>query len=328
MENQDEIFSQLRNAGASVAGACGVMGNIEIESGGNPEAYNPNEDAIGLCQWEGGRKTELEAYAAHYGGSSTDLHIQIGFLIEEAKARGNWQAVTEATDAAACAAYWDANFEVSAGTARNLRMQVAASFFAYYGDASHDAPAPAPAGDTYTVKPGDTLSGIATAHGLDWQTLYDANRAVIGDNPDLIYPGQVLSLAVGPVANPAPTPAPEPTPEPPAPGQVATFTPYAVQPGDTLSEIGARFNVDYHVIAADNGIENPDYIQAGWTLHIRNGAPAPVPANVSYTVQPGDTLSGIAAAHGIDWHDLYNRNRAVIGDNPDLIYPGQVYVIP
>jgi nucleoid-associated protein YgaU len=54
------------------------------------------------------------------------------------------------------------------------------------------APPPAPP-RTYTVRWGDTLSGIAAAHGLSsWQRLYEANRGVIGGDPNRIYPGQVL----------------------------------------------------------------------------------------------------------------------------------------
>ena len=56
-------------------------------------------------------------------------------------------------------------------------------------------PPPASGGRTYTVQPGDSLSAIAARFGLpDWRPLYEANAAVIGDNPDLIYPGQVLVL--------------------------------------------------------------------------------------------------------------------------------------
>jgi nucleoid-associated protein YgaU len=52
---------------------------------------------------------------------------------------------------------------------------------------------PAPPPRTYTVQPGDTLSGIATQLGLpDWQRLYEANAAVIGPDPNRILPGQVL----------------------------------------------------------------------------------------------------------------------------------------
>jgi nucleoid-associated protein YgaU len=51
-------------------------------------------------------------------------------------------------------------------------------------------------------------------------------------------------------------------------------------------------------------------------------------ASGSYTVQSGDTLSGIAAQEGIsDWHTLYNENQSVVGSNPDLIYPGQVLTL-
>ncbi|MFJ3217245.1 transglycosylase family protein [Kitasatospora sp. NPDC086801] len=49
-------------------------------------------------------------------------------------------------------------------------------------------------GDSYTVKSGDTLSSIAAAQGLDWHDLYKNNAKVIGGNPDLILPGQTLSI--------------------------------------------------------------------------------------------------------------------------------------
>jgi resuscitation-promoting factor RpfA len=58
----------------------------------------------------------------------------------------------------------------------------------------HAAPGP-PVGGTYTVAVGDTLSGIAAAKGLgDWDALFSLNRDVIGGDPGMIYPGQVLKL--------------------------------------------------------------------------------------------------------------------------------------
>src|SRR6266508_3824444 len=55
------------------------------------------------------------------------------------------------------------------------------------------APPVATAPRTYTVQPGDTLSGIAEKLGLGgWQRLYEVNAGVIGGDPDRIYPGQVL----------------------------------------------------------------------------------------------------------------------------------------
>ena len=58
-----------------------------------------------------------------------------------------------------------------------------------------DAQAPPSGPATYTVQAGDTLSGIAQKLGLaGWQALYDANRATIGGNPNVIKPGQVLAV--------------------------------------------------------------------------------------------------------------------------------------
>lgn len=54
-----------------------------------------------------------------------------------------------------------------------------------------------PAGETsYTVVKGDTLSAIAKAHygkAGKWQAIFEANRDTI-DDPDRIFPGQVIKL--------------------------------------------------------------------------------------------------------------------------------------
>ncbi|MDH6140170.1 LysM repeat protein [Kitasatospora sp. GP30] len=47
----------------------------------------------------------------------------------------------------------------------------------------------------------------------------------------------------------------------------------------------------------------------------------------SYTVKSGDTLSAIAAAHGVSVQSLYNKNVQVIGGDINLIMPGQVLSI-
>ncbi|MYS23684.1 hypothetical protein GA0115240_154821, partial [Streptomyces sp. DvalAA-14] len=48
----------------------------------------------------------------------------------------------------------------------------------------------------YTVGAGDSLIGIADATHIDggWHHLYDVNHQAIGDNPNLIKPGQILNL--------------------------------------------------------------------------------------------------------------------------------------
>lgn len=48
---------------------------------------------------------------------------------------------------------------------------------------------------SYTVKRGDSLSKIAASLGLSsWRELYEANKDIIGGNPDLIRPGQTLTV--------------------------------------------------------------------------------------------------------------------------------------
>jgi lysozyme len=49
--------------------------------------------------------------------------------------------------------------------------------------------------------------------------------------------------------------------------------------------------------------------------------PAPAPAN-DYVVRPGDTLSGIAASHGLTLQQIEQLNPQI--KNPNTIYPGQV----
>ncbi|WP_405742511.1 transglycosylase family protein [Streptomyces sp. NBC_01525] len=53
-----------------------------------------------------------------------------------------------------------------------------------------------PGEDAYTVRPGDNLSAIVEARELPggWPALYERNEDVIGDDPDLIHPGQLLDL--------------------------------------------------------------------------------------------------------------------------------------
>jgi LysM repeat protein len=68
--------------------------------------------------------------------------------------------------------------------------------------------------------------------------------------------------------------------------------------------------------------------QASAPAQQQASAPAPAAApSGTYTVRQGDTVARIAAAHGESWRDLYQRNAAVIGGNPDRIVPGMVLAL-
>jgi LysM repeat protein len=105
---------------------------------------------------------------------------------------------------------------------------------------------------------------------------------------------------------------------------------YVVQRGDTLSGIAARFAVAggwSALYAANQALLGPDpnVIQPGTVLVLPGKA-----ATVSYTVRPGDTLSGIAAALSVPggWRALYAANHQAIGTNPSVIQPGTVLMVP
>lgn len=62
--------------------------------------------------------------------------------------------------------------------------------------AAETSPAPA-SSQTYTVVKGDCLWNIAKrfyGNGSKYTVIYNANKGVIGGNPNLIYPGQVLTI--------------------------------------------------------------------------------------------------------------------------------------
>lgn len=134
--NEAVIFGYLKSLGFTDAGAAAALGNFEVETGSkpfSPTAYNAGERAIGIAQWEGARRTALQAYAAAHGGKETDLAMQLGYLGTEL--RGGYRRILRVmqttNDPTAAAAVWDVGaggansgtgFENSSGDATGLRQ--------------------------------------------------------------------------------------------------------------------------------------------------------------------------------------------------------------
>lgn len=97
-------------------------------------------------------------------------------------------------------------------------------------------------------------------------------------------------------------------------------TVYVVEKGDTLYDIAKRFGTTVEIIAAFNGITNPDVIEAGRILRI------PYEDEEGYyTVRTGDTLYSIAKKYGTSVSELAALNMI---ENPDFIRVGQRLRIP
>lgn len=72
-ENTQQIWAYLTTKlGMSESAAAGVMGNMQAESGCQPDRNQKGGPAYGLCQWEGGRKSALMALP-NYSALSTQL---------------------------------------------------------------------------------------------------------------------------------------------------------------------------------------------------------------------------------------------------------------
>jgi hypothetical protein len=148
-DTASQLAAFLKSKGLSSVAIEGILGNVQVESGFNPAAYNANEGAIGFAQWERGRRTALDAYAASRGTSETDPVTQENFLWSEATGpyAGTLAQLQAATDPAQAAAIWDQGYEGSSGSTRGQR-EAAAQNFAANGITGGPATTQVPGGAT------------------------------------------------------------------------------------------------------------------------------------------------------------------------------------
>ena len=170
---------------------------------------------------------------------------------------------------------------------------------------------------TYTVKSGDTLSSIASSYNTTTSTLTSLNNL---SNPNLIYVGQVLKVAGSSTSVSTSTSSSSAS-------QATTSGTYTVKAGDTLSSIASSYNTTTAALASANSISNANLIYVGQVLKVTGTSSSTSTTTSStsstsgsYTVKSGDSLSAIAAAHGLNWKTLAAKNNIA---SPYVIYVGQ-----
>ena len=131
---------------------------------------------------------------------------------------------------------------------------------------------------------------------------------------DTVWPGVTRSslLPFGRVADPVLPLMKDPTLE-------SEVTLHTVGAGDTLAAIAARYGVNTHQLAVENGLRDPDRIYPGQVLQV------PALKARYYMIRLGDTLSVIARAFSVGVKDLCRLNSI---SDPDRIWAGEQIRIP
>lgn len=158
---------------------------------------------------------------------------------------------------------------------------------------------------THIVASGDTLGDIAYSNGISVSALVEANGIA---NPDLIRIGQKLTIPGGSGSGGGG-------------GGGGDGSTYTVVAGDTLGSIAVRHGTTVAKLTAANGLANPNLIRIGQKLTVAGGTAAAAAAPASsggsstpaqsaryHTVQPGETIAGIASKYGISSADLIAWN--------------------
>jgi lipoprotein-anchoring transpeptidase ErfK/SrfK len=138
-------------------------------------------------------------------------------------------------------------------------------------------------GGSYVVRPGDTLSSIATSYGLSTAQLASVNGL---SHQAWVYAGQSLTI---------PTVGAEVS-------QAAGQGGYTVQRGDTLQRIAQVYGTTTAALQAANGLNNANFVYVGQQLVIPGGSAV-------YT--PQASYAAPVSSGGERWIDVNLSNQTV-----------------
>ncbi|MDE4519806.1 LysM peptidoglycan-binding domain-containing protein [Moraxella catarrhalis] len=191
---------------------------------------------------------------------------------------------------------------------------------------------PKPKPESYTVRAGDSLTSVAATHGLTVGQLASYNNLA---NDAHILIGQRLWLVAGKVKR-QPVSAQTPSRQSTSTANTNSAT-HKVSAGESLTAIARKYNISLHALAKENGLSITDGVLIGQTLKLPSDAKTAntTMANTSsspsvnkpesYTVRAGDSLTSVAATHGLtvgqlaSYNNLANDAHILIGQRLWLV---------
>ncbi|MDX2524901.1 transglycosylase family protein [Streptomyces europaeiscabiei] len=190
----------LAVTGTASAADSGVWDRIATCESGGDWHINTGNGYYGGLQFAAPtwRAYGGSAYAATADKASKAQQIAIATKVQRAQGWGAWPTCARRAGASGSAPAAPSTGSAPTGPTESAdptgpgKSAEAAPSKAPPRPAGH-ADRSASRGD-YTVRRGDTLSGVAARHGTTWRQVYAANKAVIGGDPDMIVPGQRLDL--------------------------------------------------------------------------------------------------------------------------------------
>ncbi len=142
-EKEEKIYQSLLDAGYSPAGACGMMGNIAVESPDyDPSVVNESSGAYGLFQWTetGGRQTNLKTFCKKNSLDADSIDGQLAFAIYELRGADPIACrlndfLMETDDSYAAAAEFAAGFErCISDVSRSADLYAGSIYPEFYGE--------------------------------------------------------------------------------------------------------------------------------------------------------------------------------------------------
>ena len=229
--NEEKIWNFLYEKIGNTYGTAGLIGNLQSESGLNPKNMeNYYESRLGftdesyvqaidngtytkeqfiydecgsfLAQWTyWSRKKALYEYVKSKGVSIGDLEAQLEFLYQELSTSyksvlSTLKNATSVLEASNVVLFKFENPADQSVSVQNYRASLGQKFYDKYASKNVAKPQETVQNTVttdmvYTVKSGDTLSGIALKYNTTYQKLAEYNNIA---NPSIIYVGQKIRI--------------------------------------------------------------------------------------------------------------------------------------